>query len=61
MTVRPVLPDPLPSAVPHSSDTEVRLLGLSTALPPHVLRQTDVVARSRELLAPRYPQFERIV
>ena len=38
----------------------VRLLGLATALPPHVLPQTDVVARARMLLAPRYPQFERI-
>ncbi|WP_338048979.1 type III polyketide synthase [Paracoccus salipaludis] len=61
MTVQAVLPAPLSSAVPHPSGTEVRLLGLATALPPHRLRQTDVVARARELLAPRYPQFERIV
>nr|WP_254367944.1 type III polyketide synthase [Paracoccus sp. Z118] len=47
------------SAIPVPA--EVRLLGLSTALPPHVLRQRDVVSRARELLAPRYPQFERIV
>ena len=45
MTVQAVLPAPLSSAVPHPSGTEVRLLGLATALPPHRLRQTDVVAR----------------
>lgn len=43
------------------TEDEVGLLGLATALPPHVLPQIEVIARARELLAPRYPQFERIV
>ena len=44
----------------HGDRTAVRLLGLATALPPHVLPQSEVVARARALLAPLYPQFERI-
>lgn len=39
----------------------VHLTGLSTVLPAHVLPQTEVVARARALLSPRYPQFERMV
>ncbi|WP_246026533.1 type III polyketide synthase [Paracoccus luteus] len=55
------LHQPLPVGDPNpATDTPVRLLGLATALPPHILRQTDVIARARELLAPRYPQFDRI-
>lgn len=41
-------------------DADVRLLGLGTALPPHLLTQAAVMARARTLLAPRYPQFDRI-
>ncbi|WP_240602689.1 type III polyketide synthase [Paracoccus endophyticus] len=58
MTLHQSLPLGDPAA---PADVTVRLMGLATALPPHVLRQSDVIARARELLAPRYPQFERIV
>ena len=40
---------------------KVRLIGLSTALPPNELVQRDVVARAREVLGPRYSTFERMV
>ncbi|WP_299362480.1 type III polyketide synthase [uncultured Paracoccus sp.] len=51
--------EPLPAE--GGATTDVRLLGLATALPPHVLPQDQVVERARDLLAPRYAQFERIV
>ncbi|MEB8386978.1 type III polyketide synthase [Rhodobacteraceae bacterium KMM 6894] len=38
----------------------VYLHGLSTALPPHCLRQTEVEARAALLFADGYPQFERL-
>ena len=37
------------------------LLGIGTAVPPHVLRQSDVLDRARTLFAPTYPWFERLV
>lgn len=44
------------------SDTDdVRLLGLGTALPPHVLPQSLVMDRARALLGPRFPAFERLL
>lgn len=45
---------------PSSGLPEIRLLGLATALPPHVLTHDAVLDRARTILAPRYPQFERI-
>ncbi|HRO15951.1 MAG TPA: type III polyketide synthase, partial [Paracoccus sp. (in: a-proteobacteria)] len=39
----------------------VHLLGLATALPPHVLTQAEVVDRARAILAPRFPQFDRLL
>lgn len=33
---------------------------VATALPPHVLTQDAVLDRARTILAPCYPQFERI-
>ena len=48
------------STGPGNGSTDVRLIGLATALPPHVLEQQAVLDRARTLLAPRYPQFERI-
>lgn len=54
------VPSPDFDDVPDRPDADVRLLGLSTALPPHLLTQEAVVARARTLLAPRYPQFDRI-
>lgn len=38
----------------------VRLLGLASALPPHVLRQDEVLAEARAVLGPRFQQFERL-
>ena len=46
---------------PSSGLPEIRLLGLASALPPHVLTKDAVLDRARTILAPRYPQFERIV
>ena len=40
--------------------TDVFLHGLETALPPHELPQTIVQERAREILGPRYPQFDRL-
>ncbi len=39
----------------------VRLRSLATALPPHALPQTTVLSEARRLLAPKFPQFERLV
>jgi alkylresorcinol/alkylpyrone synthase len=36
------------------------LAGLGTALPPHPLPQCDVRDRARALLAPRFPQFDKL-
>jgi alkylresorcinol/alkylpyrone synthase len=47
-------------------DTPVReahrahIAGLGTAMPPHPLPQAAVKDRARELLAPRFPQFDRL-
>lgn len=38
----------------------VALLALSTASPPHVLRQDEVAAAARELLEDRFPGFDRM-
>ncbi|MGZ9812450.1 type III polyketide synthase [Pseudoroseicyclus sp. H15] len=57
MTYQDPKPVPLRCA---AGAAPVSLLGLATALAPNVLEQTDVVARARELLAPRYPQFNRL-
>ncbi|WP_281824727.1 type III polyketide synthase [Jannaschia rubra] len=38
----------------------VYLHGLSTALPPHILDQSDVRARAEMLFGGRYPQFDRL-
>jgi alkylresorcinol/alkylpyrone synthase len=40
--------------------TPVTLLGLATAVPPHVLLQRDVAARARAIFARRLPGFERL-
>ena len=45
---------------PSSGLPEICLLGLATALPPHVLTQDGALDRARTILAPCYPQFERI-
>lgn len=37
------------------------LTGLATALPPHELPQDLVQQRAEAILAPRYPQFERLL
>lgn len=39
----------------------VYLNGLATALPPHELPQDLVQRRAEAILAPRYPQFERLL
>ena len=45
-----------------ASDAAVtRLLGIGTAVPPHVLRQSEVLEHARALFAPTYPWFERLV
>jgi alkylresorcinol/alkylpyrone synthase len=36
-----------------------RIGAVATAVPPHTLRQADVVARAREIFAPSVPGFER--
>jgi len=38
----------------------VGLLSLATASPPYELPQADVIDAARRLLAPRFPQFERM-
>lgn len=38
----------------------VALLSLATAVPPHVLRQEDVLARAEALFGPRFPEFRRM-
>ena len=40
---------------------DVRLHGLATALPPHVLPQDIVLHHARRILGPRYKSFERLV
>ncbi|MFZ3582272.1 type III polyketide synthase [Loktanella sp. DJP18] len=37
------------------------LKGIGTAVPPHVMTQSDVLDRARALLAPTYPFFEKLV
>lgn len=39
----------------------VRLHGLSTAVPPHVLPQSLVEDRARAILGPRFPGFEKLL
>src|SRR5690242_15144518 len=44
-------------------DQPVSLLGLATAVPPHVLEQQDVAARAREIFKPlfaRFPQLDEV-
>lgn len=53
-------PLPVPQGLVPPAGATVRLAGLATALPPHILRQDEVTARAHALLAPRYPQFDRI-
>ncbi|WP_245866862.1 type III polyketide synthase [Oceaniglobus roseus] len=47
--------------MPIPKPTAVRLLGLATALPPHALPQDEVLAEARRILAPKFPQFEKLV
>lgn len=54
-------PRPAPAARADRGPAAVRLLGLGTALPPHVMTQSEVLAAARRLLAPEFPQFERLV
>lgn len=42
------------------SVTDVRLLAVSSALPPHILYQTEVIAAARAILEPRFSQFDRL-
>lgn len=44
-----------------SGQAGIRLIGLGTALPPHILPQPVVVERARALLAHRYPGFDRLL
>ena len=53
-------PLPVRQGLAPPAGATVRLAGLATALPPHILRQDEVTARAHALLAPRYPQFDRI-
>lgn len=39
----------------------VNLLGLATAVPPHVLHTSEVAARARQIFAPKFPGFERLL
>lgn len=41
-------------------DKPVTLLGLATAVPPHVLNQADVAERARSIFAGRMPAFDRL-
>ncbi len=36
------------------------LCGLATAVPPHILEQTDVAQRAKRLFGATYPQFDRL-
>jgi alkylresorcinol/alkylpyrone synthase len=40
--------------------TGVALLSLATAVPPHVLRQDEVLARAQAMFGDRYPEFRRM-
>jgi alkylresorcinol/alkylpyrone synthase len=42
------------------SPQPVALLGLGTAVPAHVIRQTDAAAVAHELFADRYPEYARL-
>jgi alkylresorcinol/alkylpyrone synthase len=44
----------------HVASPPVRLCGLGTAVPPHELPQDIVQAAAQRLLAPRFPDFERL-
>lgn len=46
--------------MPADPPVDVRLLALSTALPPNILYQTEVIAASRAILGPRFKQFDRL-
>ena len=48
-------------AIPADETHAVTLRGLGTALPPHSLPQEVVLEHARHLLAPKYPQFDRLV
>ncbi|MCQ0971153.1 type III polyketide synthase [Paracoccus sp. TK19116] len=50
---------PVP-AVSDASNSGVALIALSTALPPNVLHQAEVLERSRALLGQRFAQFDRL-
>jgi alkylresorcinol/alkylpyrone synthase len=52
---QPTYEDPVLMSLPRA-----RLLSLATAVPPHVLHQTDVAGLARELFADRYNEFERL-
>ncbi len=43
-----------------ASAEPVALLGLGTAVPEHVIAQTDAAAMTRELFAARYPDYDRM-
>ena len=45
----------------HDGPVPVHLAGLGTALPPHALPQDEVLDHARRILAPKFPQFERLV
>lgn len=38
----------------------VHLLSIATALPPHVMKQTEVVSQAAQILGPRFAQFDRL-
>ncbi|ACA19945.1 chalcone and stilbene synthase domain protein [Methylobacterium sp. 4-46] len=42
------------------TSTRARLLSLATAVPPHVLRQTDVAEMASTLFSERYGEFDRL-
>ncbi|CAM3376980.1 type III polyketide synthase [Paracoccus nototheniae] len=41
-------------------DDRPRLLSIATAIPPHLLRQDDILTESRALLQSRFSQFDRL-
>lgn len=44
-----------------STRPSARLLSTATAVPPHVLRQTDVTATAKAIFGDRFPDFHRLL
>src|SRR4051812_46387832 len=41
-------------------DNPVSLLGLATAVPPHVLEQSDIAERARDIFGPMFTRFPQL-